>query len=108
MIEYISKYEMELRIENALDNAKAVEMNEYRYGVVKGLEIAKDIIEDIKIRSTFRGQWLEEKYLIGSQTWEARCSCCHCLEESSTVISENYNWCPNCGADMRDNKTIEE
>ena len=47
------------------------------------------------------GVWLNEHYLIGFDLWEARCSQCHYLVESPEVISENYNLCPHCGANMR-------
>lgn len=105
MLEYISKDEMNIRIENAIDKAKAIDRNEYQHGIVKGLEIAKDIINDIKIRSTFQGQWLDEKYLIGSNKWIARCSCCHEIVESGEMPSAAYCWCPFCGAKMENAET---
>ena len=100
MIEYIAKDEMNIRIENAIDDAKAIDRDAYHHGIVKGLEKALDIVNQVKIRSTFRGRWISEEYIIGSNKWIARCNCCHGLFESEYMPSSTYNWCPMCGAYM--------
>lgn len=100
MIEYIAKDEMDIRIENAIDDAKAIDRDDYHHGIVKGLEKAMDIVNQVKIRSTFRGRWISEEYLIISKKWIARCNCCHGLFESEYMPSGTYNWCPMCGAYM--------
>lgn len=105
MLEYISKDEMNIRIENEINDAKAVARDAYHHGIIKGLEKAMDIVDSIKIRSTFQGQWLEEEYLIGSNKWIARCSCCHEIVESGEMPSAAYCWCPFCGAKMENAET---
>lgn len=101
MLEYISRDEMMLRMDKALDAAKSIDRDAYHHGIVDGLEQARDIVSQIKIRSTFQGEWINEEYSIGSKKWKARCSCCQDVIESEYMPSSTYNWCPMCGANMR-------
>ena len=55
------------------------------------------------VRSVVHGKWIErEDMCYGWNIWE--CSACHedfCVEEGTPKDNE-YHFCPNCGADMRE------
>lgn len=59
--------------------------------------VGRSIIEALDCRQ--KGEW-EEEHLTstsGGTFTVQRCSCCQCAVPSTP----NYNYCPNCGADMR-------
>lgn len=51
-----------------------------------------------------RGKWLIEKTLYDNYNY--KCSCCNWYECHAYPDVEPYNFCPNCGTDMR-NKNDE-
>ena len=49
-----------------------------------------------------RGEWNIGKFNAGSETVFIECSECAAVFDVPTfVFGLNYNYCPNCGADMR-------
>ena len=95
MLEYISKDEMNIRIEKAIDDAKAVERDAYHHGIVKGLEKAMDIVDSIKIRFPIRGRWV---HVIGD---DYECSNCKAALWARKVYPvDKYKFCWSCGAKM--------
>jgi hypothetical protein len=68
-------------------------------------EIVADI-EDIPaadVRPVVHGHWIgtKEAEEMGDIMKEFTCSVCGCCEWDCTE-SESFNFCPNCGADMRE------
>lgn len=47
------------------------------------------------VRPVVRGRWIQRK------NW-TRCVCSACSWEITFVMGNSYNFCPNCGADMRE------
>ena len=68
------------------------------HGYISAEEIDK--IPTANVRENVKGEWkLTEEYI----GYVAECSACHdtfCLIEG-TPTDYHYNFCPNCGADMR-------
>lgn len=65
-----------------------------------------DMIESIPaadVRPVVRGHWIgtKEAEEMGDIMKEFTCSVCGCCEWDCTE-SESFNFCPNCGADMRE------
>lgn len=50
-------------------------------------------LETIDVREVKRGRWITKPYMMGNTQY---CSCC---DEN---YGRKYNYCPNCGADMRE------
>jgi len=66
---------------------------------------AVQIVEDCPaadVRPVVRGHWIGTKEAedMGDIMKEFTCSVCGCCEWDCTE-SESFNFCPNCGADMR-------
>ena len=66
----------------------------------------KEILQSIPaadVRPVVRGHWIgtKEAEEMGDIMKEFTCSVCGCCEWDCTE-SESFNFCPNCGADMRD------
>lgn len=97
MVEYISRE----AISKALEKMEIVGPLYYGIPVVEAL----DAIENMPaadVRPVVRGKWIDcdDKYY-GWNMWA--CSACgeeFILEEGTPDMNE-YNFCPNCGADMR-------
>lgn len=56
---------------------------------------AIDAIPAADVRPVVRGRWIEKPYLLGTTNV---CSVCG---ENYGMPHGKYNFCPNCGADMR-------
>ena len=100
MAEYIEREKIQKRL------SRIVEVNNLRtdrawftpYGV-------NALIEEIPaadVRPVVRGHWIGSKEAeeMGDIMKEFTCSVCGCCEWDCTE-SESFNFCPNCGADMR-------
>lgn len=61
------------------------------------------------VRPVVRGHWIGPKEAedMGDIMKEFTCSACGCCEWDCTE-SESFNFCPNCGADMRPEPPKEE
>lgn len=81
-----------------IDQAKAIEVVENIQLHKNVIEVVRDIIaelEDIEsadVRENVRGEWLQNE----ESPWLYECSKCH------RVFLGTTDFCPNCGADMRD------
>lgn len=53
-----------------------------------------DNIPAADVRPVRRGKWIQRK------NW-TRCVCSACSWEITFVTGNSYNFCPNCGAEMR-------
>lgn len=53
------------------------------------------------VRPVVRGRWIEKPYLLGTTNV---CSVCG---ENYGMPHGKYNFCPNCGADMREETNCE-
>lgn len=89
MGDYIEKQE-------AIDAAK--------HAWAKGLEPTQYIEQILAadVRPVVRGRWIEKPYLLGTTNV---CSVCG---ENYGMPHGQYNFCPNCGADMRGESGSEE
>ena len=66
------------------------------------IQIRRAIKEFINSAPTIEpkcGEWLIEKTLYDNYNY--RCSCCNWYECHAYPDVEPYNFCPNCGTDMR-------
>lgn len=70
--------------------------------VLQNLELTSADVESIvseipaaDVRPVVRGRWIEKPYLLGTTNV---CSVCG---ENYGMPHGKYNFCPNCGADMR-------
>lgn len=72
----------------------------------------KEIVELLKEQQPKKGHWQPYKY--GDDTWR-QCSACGVADRYIDIVKRDgypdyrmvskRNFCPNCGADMRKNKT---
>ena len=90
------------RIMNKGDDKVLSEIDGYEKAIyaVHELLLDKDLIEDIQ--PVKHGRWIEVT------PKHSKCSCCDvtCLI-AVYPISANANFCPNCGADMREHEAIK-
>ena len=54
------------------------------------------------VKPVVRGKWMPHKTKTGKNWW--KCSACDYVSEHK----RNYNYCPNCGADMRKPEAKQE
>ena len=89
MAEYISRKE-------ALENWPLCDEPGDAYQYIKNLPAAD-------VRPVVRGHWIGTKEAadMGDIMKEFTCSVCGCCEWDCTE-SESFNFCPKCGADMRE------
>lgn len=68
--------------------------------------LAELILYRYSFRPNIRGEWIptgvQETGALGITYKEVKCSCC-----GNTRMGLVYNFCPNCGADMRKRKDNE-
>ena len=86
----------------------------HHYVVEKDIEIFYNYVKDIPtadVKPVVRGEWIGtfDGYADGNPVYdEWQCSVCGCVVEDD---EPRWNFCPNCGADMRrniSNFTLEE
>lgn len=65
------------------------------------LEIATKRIPAADVRPVVRGKWKRDYNPNGSSNWQT-CSACYAFILLPSWRIENWNFCPNCGADMRE------
>jgi rubrerythrin len=75
-----------------------------------------DLLMDVSTVEVYHGRW-REKILVGgfAEEWGYVCSECGCtVSDRSNLsfgrfarINQRLNYCPNCGADMRERKDNE-
>ena len=73
---------------------------------VRRFEIAIDNVPTADVRENVRGEWIEDNSREKSMMW--RCSVCGRIAYYPTIGPRKsykkhcgYNFCPNCGAEMR-------
>ena len=97
MSDYISREAAKEAVQNALA------FHSYAGGTAAS---ALDKIPAADVRPVVIGKWLErEDMYYGWNIWE--CSNCHeefCIEEGTPKDNE-YKFCPNCGAEMKEEQT---
>ena len=76
--------------------------------VLQNMELTSSDVESIvseitaaDVRPVVRGRWIEKPYLLGTTNV---CSVCG---ENYGMPHGQYNFCPNCGADMREETNCE-
>lgn len=100
--------------------------SDYEKGFYDGMERLRDIIEESMNKGLYEratealsertGEWLEvevlpEVYDIeGVKTWGSEMQCDQCGFRHTAIEGHmaQYNFCPNCGADMRENGERKE
>ena len=98
-----------------IDNAPTVEPEPISDYQKRALELADNLkdkgVINNRERGTLRrailleperpkGEWIKD----GSSSIAYRCSNCEVLQHWSPIKNGKYNFCPNCGADMRGEK----
>ena len=70
--------------------------NEYTQGITCGAALAIEYVKQLPSAQPERnkGEWIETEFLKLRE-----CSCCHVRWGMYDV--ENFNFCPNCGAEMK-------
>ena len=116
MSEYISKQEINRVLLNRIDmnnkclsgarESKQFEEEKYFYTLILEDEQIKALIEEsapsADVRPNIHGHWIKDEAL--SITIDMyKCSIC-----SSLSGAKHYNFCPKCGADMREPKGEKE
>ena len=103
MVEYISRREANEWVADWLREDR----NWHPYSKGKNIPTIEvfDILARIPaadVRPVVRGHWIGTKEAedMGDIMKEFTCSVCGCCERDCTE-SESFNFCPNCGADMR-------
>lgn len=80
------------------------------------IDLIEDIVNDeptADVRENVKGEWeeievVEEAYDIsGVKTWASKMKCDQCRFTAIAIEGHfsQYNFCPNCGADMRGDQT---
>ncbi len=77
----------------------AKEINELGKGIYAAQEAALDSIPPADVRPNIHGHWEKVKKGITAGEFSNlfKCSCCDC-----ELYDNEFNFCPNCGADMRE------
>lgn len=125
MEEYISKEEINRVLLNRIGmnnkclsgarESKYFEEEKYFYTLILEDEQIKALIEEsapsADVRENIHGHWIEHKEHcesigaipsgLGAYKW---CSNCDCGIDVREWHRSHYNFCPNCGADMREPK----
>lgn len=93
MDDYISRQKVERFIENGLNNPD----KKKAFGH-DAIEILTEVhyMEPADVRPVVRGHWIP--YKLG----DMKCSNCGGVYGVCAGLLEDYNYCPRCGADMRD------
>ena len=77
------------------ENAKEYSLGYYDYDEYAVPLSALDEAPTIEPK---RGEWIKDK----SSPIAYRCTACNTLQHWSVIQNGKYNFCPNCGADMRE------
>ena len=66
-----------------------------RHAMTKGLNVLEYLDEApaANFRPVVRGRWVTRPYMMGQTEYRSRCG---------ENYGRKYNFCPNCGADMRE------
>lgn len=89
MTDYISR--------EAANNALRECVRAYPNSFYNGIEVARTVIHKLPaadVRPVARGKW--QFHMFTANSWGYECRVCHTTWDSPT------NFCPNCGADMRE------
>ena len=92
--EYISK--------QAFNDAIREAVRKYPNTFYNGLEVARQIAHDMDaadVQPVIHGRWLD----ISDIDHESK-SCSSCGFNATGLLAKRCNYCPNCGADMREAK----
>lgn len=72
---------------------------------IKGEILTEEAYSDLCLRASRespQGEWVNKEKCLGEVRWhDFVCSVCGHSGEDDEGIFENWNFCPNCGADMR-------
>ena len=105
MTDYISR-------ETAIRAFRDYEMNMKAEGWQAQLEYGRCLIEQLPaddVRENKRGKWIwhETPLHDGTIAFAIQCSVCKEIFTETDVCEKpmEYNFCPNCGADMREEQT---
>ena len=72
----------------------------------KNLERQINSIPAADVRPVVRGKWMRE---LADNRWANHiCSVCGYMKNTDIHVRMDYNFCPNCGADMRPEPPKEE
>lgn len=100
MSDYISREDAIKRIAEVQDKATSGTEDVTYYRAIK-------IIRDIPVtdvQPAKRGRWINVDTLKESKHW--KCSCCKGMIETAHCCYDcYYNYCPNCGADMKEGES---
>ena len=76
-----------------------------RHAIAKGLNVIEylDEVPAANFQPVVRGHWITEEEAVEKGDYSLRdaCSVCGHFDWDCTE-SESFNYCPNCGADMRE------
>lgn len=106
MAEYIEKAAILSKCEEMWNDAD--ETTQTGVDTINAIDRITDLIEAIPaadVKPDKRGKW-DNEYL-DDDIWWAECTACKEETHSRYGRVSAYNYCPNCGADMREPKTIK-
>lgn len=88
-----------------LSQRKHLAIKEYNYDEVRLMDFLIDSIEDLPsadVRENVHGEWIYKKgdMVTCADGWS--CSHCKCTYHTRVPYFKDFNFCPNCGADMRE------
>ncbi len=85
--------------------SKAGLINYAATGDGNGMIQAVNVIKGLPPAQPKRGRWEKVKGIEGA--YDFRCSACHRFRFHNGEYLRKYNFCPNCGADMRERSEDE-
>ena len=81
-------------IMQAIDNAPTVSIPNC------GGQVVPDVLQGWRYEERPQGEWIYNQYDENARIGNWHCSFCHNICYEMKLAHDNYNFCPNCGAEM--------
>ena len=104
MAKYINADTLIDELKDTFDDGDGIAIGEYWSSKIVR-SVIDDLAQDIDVRENVKGEWINDRLVTttGGTYGVKRCS--NCEHYYQDIINE-WNYCPNCGADMRGEENV--